>query len=316
MLEPSAELIAEGVGNTIGFVLGTSGSYTFSFTLYIAGSYKVKLTETSEGGGSSMPELDIYLTVVGALAAAPYTTVEGPGITDTIADTAAQRTIDIVAKDAYGNVAAGISLSDIEVSIDNNAAPMPTLSPFSFTGSPVFISNGVYRVTYAATMPGRYNLEVNVGGVAIDGGKKVSWNVQPAKPPALVSATLTFSLGSVVVKFDQATDQGGQTGTFACDVLLDAVTTAKIGAGGSCAWAAADGDAFVSLVIEMGYEATLVPKTARSAADSITLKADIIRTSAQNSWYASGGVFLDRPVGPGRYCPPRRPSRLDPRLSS
>jgi hypothetical protein len=64
-LEPSAELIAQGVGNTIGFVLGTSGSYTFSFTLYIAGSYKVKVTETSEGGGSSVPELDIYLTVVG-----------------------------------------------------------------------------------------------------------------------------------------------------------------------------------------------------------------------------------------------------------
>jgi hypothetical protein len=78
-------------------------------------------------------------------------------------NTAAQRTIDIVAKDAYGNIAAGISLSDIDVSIDNLDAPMPAPSPFSFTGSPVFVSNGVYRVTYAATMPGRYTLEVNVG---------------------------------------------------------------------------------------------------------------------------------------------------------
>jgi hypothetical protein len=120
--------------------------------------------------------------------------------------------------------------------------------------------------------------------------------VQPAKPPVPVSATLTYALGEVVVKFDQATDQGGQLGVFNCALLLDAATVAKVGAKGTCRWATVGADTFESLVIEMGFGASLVPKTARSAADTITLKTDIIRSSAQNSWYSSGGVFLDRPA--------------------
>ena len=137
---------------------------------------------------------------------------------------------------------------------------------------------------------------MTVGGVAINRGKEVSWNVQPAKPPVPVTATLTYSLGKVVVKFDQGTDQGGQDGTFNCAEVLDTATVVKLGAQSTCFWAARDGDAYESLVIQMGFGATLVPKTARSAADTVTLKADTIRSTAQNSWYASGGVFLDRPT--------------------
>ena len=83
--------------------------------------------------------------------------MEGAGISDTTA-TLTERTFDIIAKDAYGNVASGINMADITVNIDVSGAPLPTPNQYKFSGGPVFISEGVYRVTYAPETPGRYYL--------------------------------------------------------------------------------------------------------------------------------------------------------------
>ena len=111
------------------------------------------------------------------------------------------------------------------------------------------LSNGRVAATYNAPMPGVYLLRASVGGVPLAPPNcstraglsrcteyASSTLVSPGLPPVAVSARLSDSGGRIVVDFAADTDRAGLEGAFACGLLFDAPTVARLGSarGASC----------------------------------------------------------------------------------
>lgn len=280
--------------------------YSASYTLFVAGTYALSVTEAAEAGGQPVAP-PLLITVFGGYADPSNSVVSGPGVSSGVAGPD-QVEFTVEMRDAYGNLA------------DPSADPPPETpavmvtaealdgysGPYSPEVTEVGYDGGRFTFAYRRLMPGRYTVEVAAAdGLGAGSGDDVSQrfevDVAPSRAPTVVMAELGNDLASVRITFDQETDQGGLAGEFDCTAVLDDATVALLGSGAVCAWASAEEAAeFPYLQIRLGFGATATPRTVLAPASLISLKPGVIRASWGNSYFASGGARLAAPPAPQR----------------
>lgn len=279
--------------------------YTAEFTLFVAGTYSLVVTESAEAGGQPIAP-PVLLTVGGGAADPANSVVSGAGVSSGIAGPdPVELTVEM--RDAFGNLA------------DPSADPPPEppivmvtaealegySGPFSPDVAEVGYADGRFTFSYRRLVPGRYTVDVSgadaLGGPGGAGSQRFEADVAPAVAPRVVRAELGADLSTVRVVFDQETDQGGLVGDFDCGAALDAATVALLGEAPECAWASADDAAeFPFLQVRLGFGATATPRTALAPASFVSLRPGVIRASWGNSYFASGGARLSAPAAPQR----------------
>lgn len=278
--------------------------YTTSYTLFVAGSYSLAVSELTEAGGQAVVP-PISLTVVGTFADPAMSVTSGPGVSSGVAGPdAVEFTVEM--RDAYGNLA------------DPSADPPPeaptvlvtaeALDGYSGPYSPEVEAGeydaGRFSFSYLRLVPGRYSVDVaGADGLGSGSGEsqRFEFDVAPARAPAVARAELGADLASVRVVFDQETDQGALLGEFACNEVLDEGTVALLGALPVCVWASAEETAdWPYLQVRLGFGARVTPRTVLSPASLVALRPGVLRAAWGNSYFASGAERLAAPAAPQR----------------
>eukprot|EP00736_Rhodelphis_marinus_P008310 Rmarinus@m.22731 len=290
--------------DTFGNVIPSTNS---AYTMLVVNTSSHALTATLQDEGLVLVESTVagsYAVSVGTGAGySPSFEFTVSAASGSAAHSVASATADVTAGDAtyvfvtvydeFGNaVQPNVALPGVVVSSSHDASTAVvadsylsgTVETLELVDTDDTTSSLVYLLT---TVPsGVYTIEFSVLGEVSPSVANIS--AAPKAALEMTGAALSDSLSQIAVKFSGATNRARQSGSFACDRVLQVSTIKLLGEEPSCAFSS---DSKLSVYPGFGWSFSI-------SDDTVGLLEGVVFAANENSWSSAGSISVDPPANP------------------